>query len=108
MGKKKVFIITSAAVLLSFSILFATGKSKDKSFRGRVIYLSNDYVEVKRGKTELLIYFTDSTVFVSKEGNEKDKEIIKICQVVKAQYSKETEKNILNKIIVIKESNCIK
>ncbi len=105
---KKTLFITITAIFLSISILSATKQINDKSFKGRVIFVSNDYIEVKRGRAELIIHYTDNTVFVAKDGSEKDKKIIEICQVVKALYNKEQNKNLLSKIIVLKESDCIK
>ena len=105
---KKTLFITITAIFLSISILPAAKQIKDKSFKGRVIFVSNDYIEVKRGRAELIVHFTDKTIFVAKDGSEKNKEIIEICQVVKALYNKEQNKNILSKVIVLKESDCIK
>ena len=85
---------------------FSLCKDKDKIFRGRVIYITDDYIEIKRGKTEKIIYFTDKTRFIKRNKTEDGRDIIEICQVVKAHYMLESNKNILNKIHILKESNC--
>lgn len=108
MKRDRVFIITIALVLLYYSVLSANKDLEVKSFKGRVIYLTDEFVELKRGKTEILIYFTENSRFISKDGTEKSKEIIEVCQLANAYYDKQKMKNILNKIVILKESDCIK
>ena len=66
------FIFTFiAASLLSFPVsvdsFAASKKSREKIFSGRVIFVTGDYIEVKRGKGEFKVYFSENTKFISKD-----------------------------------------
>jgi hypothetical protein len=123
MEKRKIITFTAIAIMLIFSISFAEEKTANQpqikkseveksqaaeTFRGRVIFLNSGQIEIKNGKAEITFNFKDSTIFVSKTGEEKNKDILALCQTVKAFYILEGDKNLLQKIIVQKESNCIK
>lgn len=120
MRNKKTIIIAILAALLSFPILYAEedplkneqpGEIEQQSgynFRGRIIYIDDNLIEVKKGKTELLFYFQDDTVCVSADGETGGKEILENCQNVRVIYTVKNADNILLKVIVLKESNCYK
>ncbi len=113
MKKRRVISLAVLTGIMIFSLSFAEEKSAEKkspaeTFSGRVIFLDNNSIEIKKGRTEITLNFNDDTVFVDKSGEEKNIDIIKLCQNVKAVYTKEGDKNILQKIKVIKESNCEK
>ena len=113
-------LFSAIAIMIMFSISYAeenTAQIKKpavkklpaaETFTGRVIFLNNEAIEIKKGGTEITLNFKDGTIFVNMAGEEKNIDIIKLCQNVKAFYTKEGNKNILQKIIVIKESNCVK
>ena len=123
MKKIKILFFAAIAFILFFSISYAEDntpgqprikKSAEKkvqpteTVQGRVIFLNNESIEIKKGSTEITLYFKDGAIFVNKAGEEKTIEIIKLCQNVKALYTREGDNNILQKIIVLKDSNCIK
>ena len=93
-------------MFLITSFQFASGKAKTKIFCGKVIYTTDDYIEIKRGKTEILFYFTEYTKYIKKDKTEGGKELIEICQKVEAHYIKKNKMNILDKILILKESYC--
>jgi hypothetical protein len=101
--------ITFASILIIFLIAI-TGFSENnlQQFSGRVINLTDEYIEVKKGRTEIILYITDDSKFIAKDGNKAGFDIIEICQYVKADYFKENSKNILDRIVITKESDCIK
>lgn len=106
--KKTTSTILAVVILLTCSSIINAGKeSKFTTFKGRVIFLSDDYIEVKRGRIEVLLYYSDKTKFVKLDGTENGKNIIKICQYVRARYTKD-KKNKLDEIVILKESDCIK
>jgi hypothetical protein len=103
-----VFIISLITVsFLSLAISAALKKTNEKFFYGRVIFVSDNYIELKKGKSELVIYFTDSSMFISKDGKESAKNIVSVCQYVEAYYA-DGAKKTLNRIIVKKDSDCVK
>ena len=99
------FFITIA--VLTSSIQFLAGKANNKVFRGRVIFICEEYMEIKRSGTEIKLYFTDETQFIKKDTTTGVKEIIEVCQVVKVYYTA-NKKNFAIKAIIIKESDCFK
>ncbi|MDY6932610.1 MAG: hypothetical protein SVZ03_00130 [Spirochaetota bacterium] len=81
-------------------------EAKKKIFHGRVICVNSDNIEIKRGKIELILYFTENTRYIKMDKTEGSKGIIEICQEVKAYYIKEKKKNMLVKIVILKNSDC--
>ena len=108
MKRNIIFFATISILLLSLLALLPAEKTSDKTFKGRVIFLTDNFIELKRGEIETILYLSENTEFISKDGTGGGKNIIEICQVAKAFYQIEGGKNILNKIVVIKESDCIK
>lgn len=108
--KERIISITIVAVLLiSLPVLFASSKKSEvKSATWRVINIYNDYIELKKGTTEIAVYFAENTKFIAKDGTEAKKDILMICQYVDADYKTEGTKKILNKIIIKKDSDCVK
>lgn len=108
--QKRIISITFIAVLfVSLPVLFASSKKTEvKSSTWRVINVYGDYIELKKGQTEISVYFAENTKFIAKDGTEGKKDIIMICQYVDADYRTEGTKKILNKIVVKKESDCVK
>ncbi len=113
---KKHVIFMFAVLLMAVSFLsfqarqdsFAASKQTNgKIFSGRVIFVADNYIELKKGNTEVTVYFADNTRFISKDGKESAKNIITVCQYIEAYYT-DGAKKILNKIIVKKESDCDK
>ncbi|MFH0975011.1 MAG: hypothetical protein V1874_04425 [Spirochaetota bacterium] len=110
---KKNMLLASVAFLIFIisSINFssaASGKLNAKIFTGRIIFVADNYIELKKGKTEIRVYIAENTKFIARDGKESGKNIIRICQYVEAYYSEESGKMNLDKIIIKKESDCVK
>ncbi len=100
-----VFSVT-IIVLLMGSMVFAEKKGANKIYRGRIIHVTDEYIELKWGAGEVVVYFTENTKFLSKSGAEKDRSIIRLCQVVRVYYRIENGKKVLYRIKVIREGSC--
>lgn len=111
-------IMTLLAALLSSAIIPAENKAVQAQvkksvkaggeFRGRLIYIDKNSMEIKRGRAEIKIYFSDNSVYMPKSGAGQGRDILELCQTVRAIYRKEGGRNILKKIIVLREGNCFK
>jgi hypothetical protein len=93
-------------VLIVFSTLFAEKKGAYKIYRGRIIHIADGYLELKWQDKEVIFYFTENTKFLSKGGAEKDRSIIRLCQVVRVYYRIEKGKKLLYRIKVLDEGGC--
>ena len=107
---KKYILISFIAVLIVFiSGLVAFSKSNDaKLIKCRIINVADEFIEVKKGRTELVLYASDHTKYITIDGAEAGRDIIEICQYVDVYYKTEGNQRILNKIVIRKESDCIK
>ncbi|MBN2401047.1 MAG: hypothetical protein JXN64_01485 [Spirochaetes bacterium] len=101
-----IFLLTAVA-FLSYAVPATAKKSSEKIFSGRIIYITDNYVELKKGKTEVIVHFTDNTKYISMGRKHVTKNFLNVCQYVEAYYT-DGIKKFLNKIIVKKESDCIK
>jgi hypothetical protein len=104
-------VLFMAVSFLSFQArqdsIAASKQANGKIFSGRVIFVADNYIELKKGNKEVTVYFADNTRFISKDGKENSKSIITVCQYIEAYYT-DGAKKILTKIIVKKESDCDK
>ncbi len=111
MKKNNFFILFTVLTLIISSIGIASAvssKLNKKVFSGRVIFVADNYIELKKGKTEIKVKISEYTKFISKDGKESDKNIIAVCQYVDAYYNEQAGTKNLDKIIIKKESDCVK
>jgi len=103
---------TRAGVIVILIGLFvctaAFGQKAQKQFKGRVIYASADLVELKRGKAEMKLYFSEGTQVLGLDGKAAERSLIEPCQYVSAMYETKDKKRYLVKIQLTKESDCKK
>ena len=83
------------------------GDSSDAAaaFDGKIISVGDDYIELKNGDREIVLYLTENTRYAQGE-NELTLKSIAICQSAKAEYISNNEKNELVKLEIIDESYC--
>lgn len=111
MKKNAIFISFAVFTLIISSFTFASAvsnKINKKILTARVIFVADNYIELKKGKTEIKVNIAEYTKFISKDGKESDKNIIEVCQYVDAYYNEQSGKKNLDKIVIKKESNCVK
>jgi len=101
-------IKTGLIVLLigMFVCTAAFSQKGQKQFKGRVIFSSDEFVELKRGKAEMKLYFSEGTQVLGLDGKAAEKSLIEPCQYVSASYETKDKKRYLVKIRVTKESDC--
>jgi hypothetical protein len=92
-------------IIIIITVLSTVLLAKGASFKGRVIYINKDYIEVKYGKTEKLFYVNDKSVFKKGETNVTFADI-KPCQVVKVVYTVANKTMYITTCEIIKESDC--
>ncbi len=96
-------------ILISvFACAASFGEKAHKQFKGRVIFCSEEFVELKRGKTELKLYFAEGTQVLGLDGKAAERSLIEPCQYVSASYETKDKKKYLVNIQVTKESDCKK
>ena len=95
--------------LMLFFIVPASVQAKNSSntFRGRLIFVNNNLVEVKSGKREAAFYWKEGSIVLDKNG-EVPKNNLRICQVVKVEYTTVGKRMEIVKIYIVNESNCYK
>ena len=99
----------SNTVLFIVLLMFATSSivyTKTESFTGRVISVSDTTIELKKGSDELIIKINQDTK-ISKGKALLSIADLKICQLIKVQYSSDKEL-LAQKIEIIEESYCTK
>lgn len=103
--------IRAGVIVILIGVLICTvafGEKAQRQFKGRVIYASADLVELKRGKAELKLYFSEGTQVLGLDGKAAEKSLIEPCQYVSASYETKDKKKSLVKIQITKESDCKK
>lgn len=104
----RIFCIILAIILSGSAFGFAEKKGKNPSFKGRVILVNENYIEVKLGAKQNIFYFSDDSVYKNRAGEELKKTDIIICQVVELSYHVSGGKRLISTISVLKESDCVR
>ena len=107
MNKRILFFLFAMVLVFAGRPGDLFSKAGEKSFSGRVILVGDDYIELKKNKTEIILYFTAETgYFLGSEAALKSH--IEICQEASAQYVFRDGRNELVKLVILKNSNCVK
>jgi hypothetical protein len=107
---RKRLLTVTAAVAFAGALAFTSMplEAAARTFRGRVINHAPAFVELKKGNTEKTFYFNDTTKIVTASGAAKDASALQICQIVEASYETKEGRNIIIKLVIVKESDCLK
>jgi hypothetical protein len=108
---RRLLTLAAAVAVLAGTVFLAEAGEKagrQSEFTGRVIDIGDDYVELKRGAKEIRLGYTAATRFVGPDGAAADKNVIELCQVVKAVYLPIDRTGELAIITIVKEGNCRK
>jgi len=99
---KKYFIFFFIVVFL-----FSAGwvKTAEKAFKGRVIAVLDDLIEVKKDRTTVKFFWSDKSEIYFKD-KKQEKSLIEICQYVVVRYSAQNKRNEIIRIDIFKESDC--
>ncbi|MCX7679964.1 MAG: hypothetical protein N2316_12225 [Spirochaetes bacterium] len=90
-----------------FSAAFAYASARrDCTISGVIIYISQDVIEVKRGKREMLISITPNTVFRTQQGNTADRSILELCATVRVQYERQDSGFRAVQVQLLREGYC--
>ncbi len=76
-------------------------------FKGTIIFLGNDSIEIKKGKSEVSLQLTQNSKIIY-HGKETDRRFLQICQKVIASYVSADGKKELTKLEIVKDSYCIR
>lgn len=79
---------------------------REKPISGVIVYMSDDVIEVKRGRRELLLSITPQTIFLNKSGNNADRSILELCATVRVHYVREASTLRAVQIQLIREGYC--
>jgi len=99
--------ILPVAVILCLLFVQAAGGA-GKRFTGRVISTGESGLELKKGSVEMTFAYGESTKFFSREGKDAGREVIELCQVVRAEYTVNGKERTLVSVKVVRESDCYK
>lgn len=98
------------SLIIIFILSFSTGlfsNNVEKSIRGRLIYVHNDYIEIKQGKSEFILYWGEGSTVV-KSGSEMTRNDLYVCQIVKVDYKENQGRLEIIKVNIVRESDCLK
>ncbi len=106
--KRTVSAIVCAVVLFTgLALLHASAsRPRNSSFSGEIINITDTFLELKRGKAEIILYFDQNTKFFDRSGAEGTKSIVELCQMVRATYTTRENRNILIRLQVVRPGKC--
>ncbi|TFH41350.1 MAG: hypothetical protein E4G96_05685 [Chrysiogenales bacterium] len=99
--------IAGIAILCVLMGTVAAYSGSEKSVSGLVIFAGVDSIEVKKGKTETTLYWSEGSK-VTKNGIEIDRSGVEPCQRVKASYTVTEARNDVVSLEILAGSYCVK
>lgn len=106
MKQAGVTIAIIAVLAVAVAVAGVSAKGAQKKFKGRVIYVTDTFVELKKSKNEVTLYFTDASKVVGIDGKPSDKKALEPCQTAEALYTTAGGKRTIDVITIVKESDC--
>ena len=74
---------------------------------GKLIYIQNDHIEIKKGDKEFIFYWVEGSTVV-KGAAEMARNDLYVCQMVRVTYKEIQGRLEVTKVNIFKESNCLK
>jgi hypothetical protein len=108
MNRIIILLIFISAFSITFIRTAANGKEQTKTFKGEIINFTDEYIELKKGKKDITLYFSDNSKIISPDGKKAGKDIIAPCQIAKAYYINQDGKKIIVKLKIMKINKCRK
>lgn len=99
--------IACAAIAVLFIGACAAFSAPAAVTQGLVINATADYIEVKKGRKEMALYWTEATA-VTMNGAKADRNAVTICQKVKASYTVKDGRKLLVSLDILKDSYCFR
>lgn len=99
--------ILCAGLLLLMLGVTAVYSAASSDIQGLIINNTETAIEVKKGRKELVLYWTGDTK-VFRDGQAADRAAVEICQKVKARYAVKDGRKELVSLDILKESYCKK
>jgi len=99
--------IVCMSLLLVFLGVTGVYTATISTFKGLVINTSDDSIEIKKGRKEISVYWTDqSKVLIN--GKEADRNSAAVCQRVEATYAVKDSRRELVTLKILAESYCVR
>ncbi len=89
------------AVILCIAVTVTAGE-----FTGRVIYIKDNLIEVKKKSREMTFNLTAETA-VTRKGEKAEQQDIAVCQVVRVTYKGKGKHRTATGIDIVRESDCL-
>jgi hypothetical protein len=99
--------ITCAGLLIVLLGVTGVYSASNTQIQGLIINYSETSIEVKTGRKEYLLYWTENSK-VLREGQAADRAAVDICQKVKASYTVKDGRKELVTLDILKDSYCRK
>jgi hypothetical protein len=96
----------AAVAMLAVSLQASPSRSGQSVVTGVIINISGDSVELKRGRTETIFYFTDATSYSAPGGAAADRTALGLCQSVRVTYIREGGRNVLVSVRIVRDGDC--
>jgi hypothetical protein len=99
--KKAVFCFLLVAAMVASAY-----PEKPAQFKGTVIYMVGDSIEIKKGKKEITLNLTPDTKILF-HGEKADRTAVEMCQKVKALYVVKDGRKELVQLEIVSDSYCV-
>ena len=82
---KRIAILLFVVTVLCFGVVLThVYAGSEKTITAVVINMTDEYLELKRGRQEITVYFDQSTKYLNRSGAEVSWDILDICHLVRA------------------------
>ncbi len=105
--KRTAILFFVVVVLCTGAVFTEVYAVSEKTVTAVVINMTDEYLELKRGRQEITVYFDQSTKYLNRSGAEASWDILDICHLVRATYIVRDNKKILVRVRLIRQGRCI-
>lgn len=101
------FMTRKTGIALAMAVCLMIGTAVYAAdFKGRVIYVNGEVLEVKKKSKEMTFRLTEETVFI-RDGIRTTEDELSLCQTVRVTYKGKGRKAVALKVEILEESDCM-
>jgi len=105
--KRAGFISCACALLMMMqAVPLWASSGRQAVITGVIIYISGETVEIKRGKSELVLHVSDAIVVTDPCGAALNRSSLELCQRVRATYRRVDGRNEMVRVSIICAGEC--
>ncbi len=103
-----VVLLAGIATASYFAGRDAAAAEREREYRGVLVYIGDDFLEIKRGRREFRAYYDAATRYYDQAGVEASLNSLDLCQLVKVRSVFRDRKHMIVSVHIERPGQCRK